>query len=158
MKKEDATMPHRRPYETSIAGTVLGVLFFIAAAWGADRVVIVREDTRSTPGLNHVTAAYWFAVPAGQELPKPGFTSCFPGASSDETTELQTGRVEEECFTQPIASSLTAAQKQASLQAVWNDRNTYRNSQTQSGENYGRTMNDQGVWRGKHCPGGLGCP
>lgn len=134
----------------SLALALLLVLVLASWARAADRLIILREDARRTPGFVYVEAAFWFPVPAGKELPRPGTTSAYAGASAAELTALQNGTVEEEVYTFILANSLTLAQKQGSLSAAWDSRNTFRGTQISTGENYSATMDDTGAWRADH--------
>ncbi len=128
---------------------LLTMLVLAPAAHAADRIIVLGVDT-SEGGWIKVTVVFWFPVAAGEELPLPGVTSGFRGASAAELTALQTGAMAEEVHTVKLANTLTPAQIQGSLSAAWDARKAYRDGQMAAGEHYGATMNDLGTWRKPH--------
>jgi hypothetical protein len=133
-----------------VVGLLL-VLVLVVHAFAADRIIILREDWLSLGGFVLVTGEFWFPVPAGQELPLPGATSACTCATTAENTAIANGTIIAEVQTIAIAGQLTGPQKQDRLNEAWTARNTYRTGLAgQPGTNFGRTMNDQGVWRKPH--------
>jgi hypothetical protein len=113
--------------------------------------IIILETNPADGGEVSVNVAFWFPVPAGQEVPLSGFVSAFkatatkPGPTAQETTDLQDGKVVEEVHTKRYPRSFTPAQIRGALVAAYTDRKTYRDAQPNIGQFYG-TFYDGTAW------------
>lgn len=107
------------------------------------RQIIIAETSEANQaagGLLMLTCAFWFAVPVGQEVVRPSFTSILKGTAiptAQEATDLQDGKVIEEVCQFEIPRSFTNNQAKAYLQACYTDRKAYRDALPTRGARYG---------------------
>lgn len=95
------------------------------------REIIVLETNPADGGYITVNTLFWFAVPAAQQVPNPGYASAFKtigtaGPTAQETSDLQSGAMVEEWFQFRFPNTYTAAQIKAELQAAYATRQSFR--------------------------------
>jgi hypothetical protein len=107
--------------------------------------IIVLSTNQNTTGLVGVVCLFWLTVPAGSELLKPSAGSAWVGASAGEISALQNGTVIEEFFQPQFPATLTKAQIEAQLLAVYTARQAAFTAGTKPGQYFG-VFCDAGVW------------
>jgi hypothetical protein len=65
---------------------------------------------------------FWFPVPTGDEIPKPGATSAWRGASAGEITSLSDGEVIEEVYHVKLPDGYSPAEFKAFAIAMFDAR------------------------------------
>lgn len=109
--------------------------------------IIVLETTVDANGNQNIRFAFWFAVSAGKQVPRPGFSSAYRGASSAESASLQAGTVVEQIGSAQYPNGTATATIQADLQSRWTAANTTFQALTSPNQFYGAFW-DGTTWTG----------
>src|SRR6266436_2233833 len=104
--------------------------------------IIILNTALGPSGDINVVYAFWLTVSAGQQIPNPGMTSAYRGASAAEIASLKTGAIIEEINSAQYPASWTLGQIQTDLQTKYTTRQNAVNAQANPNLYYGA------VWDG----------
>ena len=90
----------------------------------AKEIIILSLSAGNQVTDQEVTVAFWFPVPAGQQIPQPGVTSLYRGASAAEIAALKAGAVVEQIYSTQYPNTFTLAQIQNALQTAYTEVQT----------------------------------
>lgn len=107
--------------------------------------IIILNKSAGPAGDQLFNCAFWIAVPAGQQVPLPGFVSAFRGATAAELAALQAGTVVEQQYSTQYPATFTTAQIESALQTAYATASTTFGNQPNPNTLYG-TFFDGTAW------------
>lgn len=109
------------------------------------REITILEVIPNDVGDQIVRFAMWFYPPVANQVPKPGASSSWRGASATDTTNIQSGAIVEEVRTTTFNNNMTLAAFKTYLQNVYTARANTLNSQPNPNSYYGQFF-DGAIW------------
>ena len=98
--------------------------------------IIILDVNAGDGGFNTVKCCFW--IPNPNPVPRPaGVTSAYANADASEVAAIQAGSVIEEVRSFSFPNTLSQAQVEANLLAMYNARKTWYAAQVPPGKFYG---------------------
>lgn len=108
--------------------------------------VVVLRTFLGPGGDRNVNFLLWLSVPAGSEIPIPGGTSDWAGASAAENTAIANGQILEEVYSTQYPQTMTVAQIKADLVSRYNARQAQVTARPNPNQFYGVFFDSVSGW------------
>lgn len=107
--------------------------------------IIILSRTQGPGGDQDVTALFWFAVTASQQVAIPNVTTLWRGATQAELSALRAGTVVERIYRAQYPVGFTLAQIESALVTAYGDANTVFQALPNPNQFYGTSW-DGATW------------
>jgi hypothetical protein len=111
------------------------------------REITILDVTPNDVNDNVARIAFWFYIPVANQVPAPGASSQWRGASASDIAAIQSGAVIEEVRTIVFLQNMTLAEIKAYMVTAYNARAAQITAKVNPNQYYG-DFYDGSVWTG----------